>query len=99
MVIKALLSLASSYLVGSTGALMSAELRSRVYEHMQILPMAYYHERKQGDVLSLLSSDAEVISSFVTDTLVQLLPLVLTFFAALVIMFWLDSSHRSAGGC
>jgi ABC-type multidrug transport system fused ATPase/permease subunit len=90
MVIKALLSLASSYLVGSTGALMSAELRSRVYEHMQILPMAYYHERKQGDVLSLLSSDAEAISSFVTDTLVQLLPLVLTFFAAFAIMAWLD---------
>ena len=57
MMIKALLTLASSYLVGSTGALMSAELRSRVYEHMQIPPMAYYHERKQGDVLSLLSSD------------------------------------------
>jgi ATP-binding cassette subfamily B protein len=90
MVIKALLSLSSSYLVGSTGALMSAELRSRVYEHMQILPMAYYHERKQGDVLSLLSNDAEVISRFVTDTLVQLLPLVLTFFAAFAIMVWLD---------
>jgi len=90
MVIKALLSLSSSYLVGSTGALMSAELRSRVYEHMQILPMAYYHERKQGDVLSLLSSDAEAISRFVTDTLVQLLPLVLTFFAAFAIMAWLD---------
>jgi ABC-type multidrug transport system fused ATPase/permease subunit len=90
MVVKALLSLSSSYLVGSTGALMSAELRSRVYEHMQILPMAYYHERKQGDVLSLLSSDAEAISRFVTDTLVQLLPLVLTFFAAFAIMAWLD---------
>ena len=90
MVIKALLSLSSSYLVGSTGALMSAELRSRVYEHMQILPMAYYHERKQGDVLSLLSSDAEIISRFVTDTLVQMLPLVLTFFAAFAIMAWLD---------
>ena len=90
MVIKALLSLSSSYLVGSTGALMSAELRSRVYEHMQILPMAFYHERKQGDVLSLLSSDAEIISRFVTDTLVQLLPLVLTFFAAFAIMAWLD---------
>ena len=82
MIIKAVLSLASSYLVGSTGALMSAELRSRVYEHMQILPMAYYHERKQGDVLSLLSNDAEAISWFVTDTVVQLLPLVLTFFTA-----------------
>jgi len=90
MIIKAVLSLASSYLVGSTGALMSAELRSRVYEHMQILPMAYYHERKQGDVLSLLSNDAEAISWFVTNTVVQLLPLVLTFLTAFLIMVWLD---------
>ena len=90
MVIKAVLSLASSYLVGSTGALMSAELRSRVYEHMQILPMAYYHERKQGDVLALLSNDAEGISYFVTNTVVQILPLVLTFFTAFAIMAWLD---------
>ncbi len=90
MVIKAVLSLASSYLVGSTGALMSAELRSRVYEHMQILPMAYYHERKQGDVLALLSNDAEGISYFVTNTVVQILPLVLTFFTAFLIMAWLD---------
>ncbi len=40
MVIRAALGFASSYLVSSTGALMSAELRSRVYEHMQILPLA-----------------------------------------------------------
>jgi ABC-type multidrug transport system fused ATPase/permease subunit len=90
MIIKAVLSQASTYLVGSTGAQMAAELRSRVYEHMQILPMAYYHERKQGDVLALLNNDAEAISYFVTDTVVQLLPLVLTFFIAFVIMLWLD---------
>ena len=62
MATRALVSGASSYLVGSTGAAMSAELRSRVYEHMQILPLTWYQERKQGDILSLLSSDAEVIS-------------------------------------
>ena len=66
MVIRAIVGIASGYLVGSTSALMSSELRSRVYEHMQILPLSFFHERKQGDVLSLLSSDAETISQFVT---------------------------------
>jgi ABC-type multidrug transport system fused ATPase/permease subunit len=51
LIMRAVFSVASSYLVGSTGALMSAELRSRVYEHMQILPLAWHQERKQGDVL------------------------------------------------
>jgi ABC-type multidrug transport system fused ATPase/permease subunit len=90
LVIRSLLGFGSSYLVGSTGELMSARLRSRVYEHLQILPVGYYHDRKPGDLLTLLSSDAEAISGFVTRTLVQLLPLVLTFLGAFVSMAWLD---------
>jgi len=90
LAIRSLLGFATSYLVGSTGVTMSARLRSRVYEHLQILPMGYYHDRKPGDLLSLLSSDSEVISGFVTHTLVQLLPLVLTFLGAFLIMAWLD---------
>jgi ATP-binding cassette subfamily B protein len=90
MVIRAIVGITSGYLVGSTGALMSSELRSRVYEHMQILPLSFFHERKQGDVLSLLSSDAETISQFVTETLVQLLPQLLTLLFAFAFMAWLD---------
>jgi len=88
--VKSLLSFASGYLVGSTGAEMAARLRTRVYDHLQILPLAYYQERKPGDLLTLLSNDAEAISHFVTNTLVRLLPLVLTFLGAFVIMAWLD---------
>jgi len=90
LIIRAILSVASNYLVGSTSALMSAELRSRVYEHMQILPLAWFQERKQGDVLSLLSSDAGAISHFVTSTVVQLLPQLLTLVFAFLVMAWLD---------
>jgi ABC-type multidrug transport system fused ATPase/permease subunit len=90
MVIRAIVGITTGYLVGSTGALMSSELRSRVYEHMQILPLSFFHERKQGDVLSLLSSDAETISQFVTVTLVQLLPQLLTLLFAFAFMAWLD---------
>jgi ABC-type multidrug transport system fused ATPase/permease subunit len=88
--VKAALSVGSSYLVGSTGARMAAELRSRVYEHMQILPLAWYQQRKQGDILSLLSNDAESISRFVTNTVVQLLPQLLTLAFAFGMMAWLD---------
>jgi ABC-type multidrug transport system fused ATPase/permease subunit len=88
--VKSLLSFLSGYLIGATGVGMAARLRTRVYDHLQILPLAYYQERKPGDLLTLLSNDAEAISHFVTNTLVQLLPLVLTFLGAFVIMAWLD---------
>jgi ABC-type multidrug transport system fused ATPase/permease subunit len=90
IVIKTGLGIASQYLVGGTGTDMAARLRARVYEHMQFLPMAYFHERKQGEVLALLTQDAEVISHFITQTLVQLMPLLLTFIGAFAIMAWLD---------
>ncbi|MFC1695161.1 ABC transporter ATP-binding protein [Pseudomonadota bacterium] len=90
LAIKSLLGFASSYLVGSTGENMAARLRSRVYEHLQILPMTYYQQQRPGDLLTLLSRDSETISYFVTNTLVQLLPLVLTFVGAFAIMAWLD---------
>ncbi len=90
LTVKSLLGFASSYLVGSTGENMAARLRSRVYEHLQILPMTYYQAQRPGDLLTLLSRDSETISYFVTNTLVQLLPLILTFIGAFAIMAWLD---------
>lgn len=90
LVVRAAFSFSSSYLVGSTGAKMSAKLRSRVYEHMQVLPLSWHQERKQGDVLSLLSNDAESISRFVTNTVVLLLPQLLTLVVAFLAIAWLD---------
>ena len=69
---------------------MSARLRKRVYEHIQVLPIAYFQTRRAGESLSLLSNDAMVIGNFVTTTLVSMLPLLLTFFGAFYIMTRLD---------
>jgi ABC-type multidrug transport system fused ATPase/permease subunit len=90
LVVKAAVSAGGGYLLGATGARMAADLRSRVYEHLQVLPLSWFQERKQGDVLSLLSNDAETISRFVTNTVVRLLPLVLTLVFAFGMITWLD---------
>ena len=87
---KSIINFFSSYLVGTTGEKMATKLRQRVYEHMQVLPISYFHARRPGESLSLLSNDAEVISNFVTTTLVTLLPLLLTFFGAFYIMTRID---------
>ena len=88
--VKSFLSFGNAYLVGTTGEKMAARLRKRVYEHMQVLPISYFHARRAGESLSLLSNDAMIISNFVTTTLVSLLPLLLTFFGAFYIMTHLD---------
>lgn len=92
MLLRSLLSFATQYYIGSTGERITAELRTRLYQHLQALPVGYYQQRRTGDTLTLLSTDAAIISSFVTDTLVQLLPALVTFSGAFVMMAWLDSS-------
>jgi len=80
----------TSYSIGATGEQLTAGLRERLYQHLQALPLAYYQQRRPGETLTLLSADATIISSFVTDTLVQLLPALLTFIGAFVLMAWLN---------
>jgi ATP-binding cassette subfamily B protein len=90
VVARAGVAFGSRYTIGSAGELMTARLRSRLYQHLQALPLAYYQQRRGGDVLTLLSNDAEIVSGFVTGTLVQLLPLLLTFTGAAVMMLLID---------
>jgi ABC-type multidrug transport system fused ATPase/permease subunit len=80
-------SFGNRYLLGSTGETMLANLRTRLYDHLQSLPLSYFHERRRGEVLALLGNDAAQISNFVTGTLVSLLPLLITFTGAFYFLF------------
>ena len=91
LAVQALLRFGNSYLLASTGARMLARLRTRLYDHLQSLPMDYYHHQRRGEILSLLTHDAGIISHFVTGTLISLIPLTLTFFGALILMFRIDA--------
>jgi ATP-binding cassette subfamily B protein len=90
IILRSILSFFTQYTIGSTGEEMTAGLRSRLYQHLQALPLGYYQKKRSGDVLALLTNDADIISGFVTDTLVQLLPLLLTFTGAFVMMALID---------
>jgi ABC-type multidrug transport system fused ATPase/permease subunit len=81
------LSFGNQYLLGSTGETMLTGLRTRLYDHLQALPLGYFHERRRGEVLALLGNDAGQISSFVTGTLVSLLPLLITFVGAFYFLY------------
>jgi len=91
LAVQSLLRFGNSYLLTSTGAQMLARLRTRLYDHLQSLPLAYYHQQRRGEILSLLTRDAGILSHFVTGTLVGLLPLILTFLGALILMFQIDA--------
>ena len=81
----------STYLLTRAGARILAQLSALLYDHLQALPLAYFQQRKRGDVLALLSNDVAVISHFVTGTLVGVLPTLLVLIGAYVLMAMIDT--------
>ena len=98
LALKALLNFSNRYLTAKTGESMLAGLRNRLYDHLQSLPIRYFHERKHGEVLTLVTNDASIISSFVTGTLIGLLPLFVTFSGALVLIFFINPTIALMAG-
>ena len=67
-----------------------ADASARVFDHLQSLPLGWHHERRRGEVLSLLIQDTQRLGYFVTSTLIPLLPLLLTCVGAFVMMLRIE---------
>ncbi|WP_048437980.1 ABC transporter ATP-binding protein [Caenimonas sp. SL110] len=90
LVVQALLKFASNYVSGAAAAGVLAELRTRVYDHLQALPLQFHHKRNQGDILALLTYEAAQLAGFITQTLLSIPALLLTVTGALILMFRVD---------
>ena len=88
--LQALLKFANGYLLSVCSERILADLRVRIYDHLQALPLSFYHQRRQGDILALLTYEVAQLSGFITGTLLQMIPLLLTVAGAVVIMFRTD---------
>ncbi|WP_305967627.1 MULTISPECIES: ABC transporter ATP-binding protein [unclassified Mameliella] len=67
-----------------------ADMRTRLYDHFQSLPVRYFQNRRPGDQISVLTRDVDTIADYLTGDVIALLPTVLTLFGALVLMLRLD---------
>lgn len=90
LVLLSVLRFARDYLSGRTGEHMFADLTCRVYDHLQSLPMSYFHQRRRGDVLALIALEISRLSDFLTRTLPGAVPRVLTAAGAVALMCWID---------
>jgi ABC-type multidrug transport system fused ATPase/permease subunit len=85
--IQAVLSYYSRIVSGVAGEQMVIKLRNKLYFHLQTLPILFYHERRHGQVLSLLSYDTSVVGTFVSSTLISFIPLFFTALGAIFCMY------------
>ena len=63
-----------TYLVGWVGQRALADLRIRIFTHLQSLPIGFYESRPAGVLISRMTNDVEALDSLVTDSRRHALP-------------------------
>jgi ATP-binding cassette subfamily B protein len=79
-----------TYLVGWVGQRALADLRLRIFTHLQQLPIGFYESRPAGVLISRMTNDVEALDSLVTDSVVTLFQSGLTLLGTVVILLTLD---------
>jgi ABC-type multidrug transport system fused ATPase/permease subunit len=81
---------AQTYLVGWVGQRALADLRIRIFTHLQTLPIGFYESRPAGVLISRITNDVEALDSLVTDSVVTLFQAGLTLVGTIGILLYLD---------
>jgi ABC-type multidrug transport system fused ATPase/permease subunit len=81
---------AQTFLVGWVGQRVLADLRIRIFTHLQTLPIGFYDSRPAGVLISRMTNDVEALDSLVTDSVVTLFQSGLTLLGTVGILLVLD---------
>ena len=79
-----------TYLVSWVGQRALADLRSRIFSHLQSLSIGFYSRNKAGVLISRLTNDVQALDQLVTDGIVTLFSATLTLFGTAAILLFLD---------
>ncbi|MGA7705473.1 MAG: ABC transporter ATP-binding protein, partial [Solirubrobacteraceae bacterium] len=79
-----------TYLVGWVGQRVLADLRIRLFTHLQSQPIGFYESRPAGVLISRITNDVEALESLVTDSVVTLFQAGLTLIGAVAVLLYLD---------
>jgi ATP-binding cassette subfamily B protein len=81
---------AQTYLTGWVGQRALADLRRRIFAHLQTLSIGFYSRNRSGVLISRLTNDVQALDSLVTDGIVTLFAATLTLAGTAAILVWLD---------
>jgi ABC-type multidrug transport system fused ATPase/permease subunit len=85
-----LTSSAQTYFIGWTGERILADLRNKLFDHLQRLSLGYYERNRAGVIISRLTNDVDALDQLVTDGVTSLVQNTLLLLGSAVILFFLD---------
>ena len=75
---QALLRFANAWFLGGASERIVSDLKVRLYDHLQALPLAFFQQRRHGETLALLTRDVYVVGDYLTGTAVSIVPLLVS---------------------
>jgi ATP-binding cassette, subfamily B, bacterial len=84
------LSSTQTYLTGWVGERVLADLRERLFAHLQRLSLGYYERNRTGAIVSRITNDVEALDQLVTDGVTSLFQNTLLLVGTAVVLFLLD---------
>ncbi len=84
------LSSANTYLTGWTGERVLADLRNKLFGHLQHLSLGFYERNRAGVIISRITNDVEALDQLVTDGVTSLIQNTLLLLGTAVVLFFLD---------
>jgi ABC-type multidrug transport system fused ATPase/permease subunit len=83
-------SAAQTYFTGWTGERILADLRNKLFRHLQMLSLGFYERNRAGVIISRLTNDVDALDQLVTDGVTTLVQNTLILVGSAAILFWLD---------
>jgi ATP-binding cassette subfamily B protein len=84
------LSGAQTYFTGWVGERGLADLRIRLFDHLQHLSLGYYERNRTGATVSRITNDVEALDQLVTDGMSSLVQNTLVLGGTVIVLFLLD---------
>ncbi|MDX1662153.1 MAG: ABC transporter ATP-binding protein [Candidatus Promineifilaceae bacterium] len=88
--VQAIFSFAHRLTLSYVGERTIADIRIRVFSHLQRLSLRFYAARRTGEIISRLTADVSLLQDAITTNLVALLRQLLTLLGAVVLLFVLN---------
>jgi len=89
-ILKNLFAILSSWLMASIKSRFIQNLRNEIYQQITILPLAYFSQKKRGDIISRAVNDVQELENTLLRSLQQLLAEPITVLAYLTALFFID---------
>ncbi|HLV99025.1 MAG TPA: ABC transporter ATP-binding protein [Ktedonobacterales bacterium] len=88
--LQGLLGAVQGYLVTALGERLSFDLRTRLFRHLQRLPMSFFDSRRTGELMSRVTNDVTVLQTSLTGNVLPILSQVVMLVGSIVIAVFIN---------